>query len=418
MSSGSNVASRADRRTFLKTVAVAGGAAGLSGCLTGGGGGGPVQIGMAFPYTGVYSASATAQRDGVELAVQEINDDGGINGRDVETVDRDTELAADVNTRRVQDLLEEVEVDLLVANLSGGLSIQTQQAARNNDTPYMTGCQTIPEFHAADSLGAGSFSGGTLNVHHAWALVDTAFSEDLGDTFYGVVADYGWGNSTWSWARNRIEERGGTVADASRHPLGNQDYASILNSISDSEAEVVFVANAGADTAQFLQQADEFGLLGEVEIIQPTNALRWTQIPPQETWEGVYTGFQWYPIGEDDQVTSWAEKMDEEYGYYGDTYAAITYNATRELARGANEEGSLSPDDIGPNLEQYSGFSYVKSYNENWRGCDNQLVTEMYVMQGTSPDQMGERGPWDLFEHVESYAGTDYLPECSHFENL
>lgn len=392
-------------------MAAAGALTGLAGCGILGDDEG-VTLGVAFPLTGVYSASASAQGDGVEMAVQEINDEGGINGQEVDVVSRDTELGADTSARRVNDLLRTEEVDLLVANLSGGISVQTQEQASQNNTPFVTGCQTIPAFRPAET---GCFSGGTLNGNHAWSLVDTAFDEDLGNAFYGVVADYGWGNSTWSFAQQRIEEQGGSIVGSSRHPLGNDDYSSILNDIDGSDVEVVFITNAGGDTANFLQQANEFGILEEYEFVHPTNAHGWVQIPPKELWEGVYTGFQWYPVEGDEQANEWAQKMEDEFGYYGDTYAAITYNATRELARAANEEESLDPEDIDSNFKDSDGFSYVTDYNENWRPCDHGMLTEVQVVRGKPESEMGERGNWDLFESARSYAGEETLPECPYW---
>ncbi|MFB6131722.1 MAG: ABC transporter substrate-binding protein, partial [Salinigranum sp.] len=161
------------RRSYLKLAGASGfaGISALAGCVGGLGGGskGPIKLGTAFPYTGPYSKEANTQKDGVNLAVDEINNDGGLMGRDLKVVDRDTELDGGTSTRRVQDLIQNEEVDLLIANLSGGISIQTNVQAKKADVPYMAGCQTVPKFHAPDNLGDGSYTPYALNVQTARA---------------------------------------------------------------------------------------------------------------------------------------------------------------------------------------------------------------------------------------------------------
>jgi ABC-type branched-subunit amino acid transport system substrate-binding protein len=416
---GNTAGGRTDRsrRTVLTAAGVAG-VTGLAGCTgaIGGGSSGPITLGIAFPYTGTYSESATRQRDGVDLAVKEINDNGGLMERDVEVVDRDTELNADVSARQVNDLLKNEDVDLLCANLSGGISIQTQSLAKNDDTPYMAGCQTIPKFHMNEDLGEGSFAAGALNTHCAMAAVDLAFDEGLGESFYGVYADYGWGRSIWDWAKQRIDEHDGTVSGEVAAPLGNQDFSSQLQSARDSGADILYMANAGVDTANMLKQIDQFDLREQMELLTPNNSTGWTTIAGREAWEGIYTGMQWYQGVEDDVVDEWAGKMNDEHGYPGATYASITYNGVKEFERAVRETQSLTTGDIGSFLEGAEPFHHVKSYDETWRACDNQLVTEWYTMVGKPADQMGERGEWDAFEVLGAYGGEELLPECSYYE--
>ena len=409
-----------DRRTFLKAASVAS-LTGLAGCTdaigdAGGGESGPIKLGIAFPYTGTYSESAKRQRDGVNLAVKEINQNGGLMEREVEVIDRDTELNADVAARRVNDLLKTENVDLLCANLSGGITIQTQSLAKNDDTPYITGCQTVPEFHMQADLGNGSFAAGALNTHCAMATVNLALDQNLGKTFYGIYADYAWGRTTWEWAKQQINQEGATVTGEVAAPLGAQDFSSQLQSAKNSGADILYLSNAGVDTANTLKQLDQFNIRDEMQVVQPNNSNGWATIPGKEAWEGIYTGMQWYQGVDQPVVNEWMNKMDQEYGYAGATYASITYNAVKEFERAVRETQSLATDDIGSFLEEADPFHYVKSYDERWRTCDNQLVTEWYMMKGKPVSEMGERGDWDIFEVINGYGGEDLLPECSFYE--
>lgn len=408
------------RRSYLKAAGAAG-ALGLAGCTNLTGGEGPVTVGMAFPYTGPYGASATRQRDGVELAVQEINDAGGLLGRDVETVDRDTELNPDVNARRIRDLLREEEVDLLVANLSGGITTQTQALAADAGVPYMAGSRTSPPFHYPGRLGPGSYAPAPLNIVAIGTPVKGMFDNDIGSSFYAAIADYGFNRpEAWEEMQAYIADRGGEVRGSAFTPLGNQDFSSVISEALDSGAEVMLAMVYGLDFSTFIQQANEFGLREEMEILCPVQSVSFLQLAGDPSlWEGVYFGMSWNPVlsVEDDQAAAFAQKFQDEFGYYGEDFAGISYTGMKEFERAINESGGMSPEDIASVLDGSTFDSYIMEGQAEWRACDNQAINPTYLLtQGKSADAVGERGDWDLVNLVQRFDPNEFMPDCSYFE--
>lgn len=357
------------RRSYLKATAALG-ATGIAGCSGIIGGEGPVKVGMAFPYTGPYGASATRQRDGVNLAVQEINDNGGLLGRDVETVDRDTELNPDVNARRVRELINEEEVDLLVANLSGGITTQTQSLAAGANVPYMAGSRTSPPFHYPDSLGTASYAPAPLNIVAIGTPVKGMFDNNIGQTFYAAIADYGFNRpEAWNQIQQYISEQGGEVMGSSFTPLGNQDFSSEISEAMDSGAEVMLAMVYGLDFSTFIQQANEFGLTEEMEILCPVQSVSFLQLAGDPSlWEGVYFGMNWTPAlsVEEDQAATFAQKFQDEFGYFGEDFAGITYTGMKEFERAIQESGGMSPDDIASVLDGSTFDSYIMDGESRW----------------------------------------------------
>ena len=86
-----------NRRSFLKTTGMAAGAVAFSGfhfVRTTRAATGPFKVGLPIPLTGPYGTEALDQQAGAELAVAEVNEAGGVLGRKVELIVRDTQLKA------------------------------------------------------------------------------------------------------------------------------------------------------------------------------------------------------------------------------------------------------------------------------------------------------------------------------------
>lgn len=404
----------ASRRNFLKAAggASAVGAVGLSGCT--GGGDNTVTIGSAFPFTGPYSEEAITQREGLELAVQEMNDNGGLLDRDVEIVERDTELDGEASARRVGDLIDNEDVDLLVANLSGGISLQTQNQAKNGEVPFMAACQTVMDFGEPGFLGAGSFTPYARTAQSMNAAGDFIY-DNLGESVYGVIADYAWGNNSWDHMSSRFEERGGSVAGVSRPPLGESDFSSHLTSAQDSDADVLYFHNLGSDTANSIQQVDEFGLQEEMEIFVGVTTTTVARRAGLDMWDGIHAGIYYSPKADNAGTQEFAQKMEDEYGNPGDAYSAVTYTAGKELARAVENAGGLGYEEVSDAIISNPTYQHTKT-EEEWRECDNQSIQDWYIVEGKPESE--QESEWDVFEPVATRGGLDIAPACEDYENL
>lgn len=412
--SGESVGSTS-RRSYLR-IASATGLAGLAGCIGGitGGSSGPIKLGIAFPYTGPYSEEANTQKQGVQLAVQEINDNGGLLDRDVKVVERDTELDGDTSTRRIQDLIQNEDIDLLCANLSGGISIQGNVQAKQADIPYMAGCQTVPKFHSPDILGKGSFTPYALNVQSQRANMNFAY-KNLGKSIFGCIADYAWGNSSWDFAKQSMQNLGGTVAGEVKAPLGNKDFSSQMTAAKDSGADILYLQNFGADQANSLKQAREFGLHEQMEIFVGVTTVSIARRAGRDQWDGIHGGIQYYHRADNPGTKQFSQAMNDKFNNPGDSYSAVTYTGVKEFERAIKGANSLKLDDMVNYWEQQSSsFQHVKS-QEEWRACDNQAIQDWYIVKGKpKSDQENE---WDLFQSLGGVGGSDLLLKCDDYKN-
>lgn len=115
---------------------------GDDGADTGGGDGdgdsGPIRIGVVLDITGAGATLGIAERETIELLAQQVNDDGGIDGREVEVIIEDNQSTEDGAARVTTSLLNTEEVDILIGASRTGPSLAMRPLAEEAEIPMIS----------------------------------------------------------------------------------------------------------------------------------------------------------------------------------------------------------------------------------------------------------------------------------------
>jgi ABC-type branched-subunit amino acid transport system substrate-binding protein len=84
-----------------------------------------------------------------------------------------------------------------------------------------------------------------------------------------LVPDYTYGHTTYDSMVEFTEKQGWKTVGQQVHPLGAKDYSSFLINIANSGADTLVVIAYGADAANSIKQAKQFGLLEKMNIVVP-----------------------------------------------------------------------------------------------------------------------------------------------------
>lgn len=210
----------------------------------------PIKIGVLEDQSGDFAAATAVKVHAIQLATQEINDAGGIDGRPVELVIYDTQS----DNRRYQEFMRRVlqqdQVDVVFA----GFSSASREAYR-------------PIVNQFDGLAFynNQYEGGVCdaNMIVTGAVPEQQFStlipwmmETYGTNVYTLAADYNFGQISAEWVRQIVEENGGTMAGEEFIPLGVSQFSQTIQNIQQSDADFVVTLLVGAAQASYYEQAN------------------------------------------------------------------------------------------------------------------------------------------------------------------
>ncbi|MDL2339296.1 MAG: ABC transporter substrate-binding protein [Pseudomonadota bacterium] len=102
----------------------------------------PIKIGLSGPFTGGSSSMGVSMRDGVKLAVEEINTAGGVMGRKIELVERDDEAKNERGVQIAQELINKEKVVATVGFINTGVALAAQRFYQEAKIPVMNNVAT------------------------------------------------------------------------------------------------------------------------------------------------------------------------------------------------------------------------------------------------------------------------------------
>ncbi|HAL38432.1 MAG TPA: amino acid ABC transporter substrate-binding protein [Polaromonas sp.] len=102
----------------------------------------PIKIGVDGPFTGGSSSMGVSMRDGVRLAVTEINKSGGVLGRKLQIIERDDEAKNERGVQIAQELINKEKVTAVVGYINTGVSLASQRFFQEAKIPVMNNVAT------------------------------------------------------------------------------------------------------------------------------------------------------------------------------------------------------------------------------------------------------------------------------------
>lgn len=102
----------------------------------------PIKIGLSGPFTGGSSSMGVSMRDGVKLAVAEINKNGGVLGRQLVVVERDDEAKNEVSVQIAQELINKEQVIATLGFINTGVALASQRFYQEAEIPVINNVAT------------------------------------------------------------------------------------------------------------------------------------------------------------------------------------------------------------------------------------------------------------------------------------
>src|SRR5712664_3168914 len=102
----------------------------------------PIKIGVSGPFTGGSAPMGVSMRDGVKLAVAEINAKGGVLGRQLQIVERDDEAKNERGVQIAQELINKEKVTATVGYINTGVALASQRFFQEAKIPVMNNVAT------------------------------------------------------------------------------------------------------------------------------------------------------------------------------------------------------------------------------------------------------------------------------------
>ena len=323
------------------------------------GGGSEVTIGAIFPLTGASTHEGIDERRGVELAVEQINADGGIGGRDLKVIFEDSESRPEAGTDAAHKLIDVNKVPAIVGIFSSGVTLPAAAYAQEQGVVMVNPGSTSPK-----CAEVGDYFFSTIGLDHLMGSEQAKLAMREGFNRVAVlVPNNPFGIGMEDWMVKTMEEAGGEITTIVEYPLAQTDYRAELQRLFEGDPEAILYTAYGEESKILTKQAMEMGQ--DAQWIGGYLTMC-TGVADPETVEG-HIGLEpayHMPAGE-----AFTEAFVEKYGEEpGGPFSYLAYDAAWLIAL-AMREGSTDAADIKAALpkvaKEYDAATGKLEFDEN-----------------------------------------------------
>jgi len=333
-----------------------------------------IKIGSVGPLSGTGAKNGIATKQGAELAVEEINEAGGIDGYKIQLICEDDKAIPAEAVNAVQKLIDRDKVLAIVGAFNSSCTIACMEVSRKAHVPQITPisiAEVITEsgnkyiFRNVNTTPLafrclGEFIFDELKIKEmAMIYENTDYGKSMAD-FYHLMLE---------------EERGGKiVAEVATNP-GQSDFYAEVTKIIHSEPEAFFIGNYITEAVQILKQAKELGYKGRIVGAGQFTSNEFLKLAGKNAEGEVHLSF-FEPVGTTSLAKRFIENYQNKYNIAPDMHAAPAYDAIYIIAEAIKKIGT--------------DFDDLKLWREKLRDAMSETKGLVGVTGPTTFDEKGQ----------------------------
>lgn len=370
----------------------------------------PIKIGITSDSSGQYANSGASDRRGMQMAIAQYNEKGGVLGRKIETTHIDTETTPATGSRVAERLINREEVGFLIGAVSSGVANAISQVAQKNGVIYLNTNSSSPS-ESGENCHRVKFVWDGNGTNFTKAAVKNSIDR-FGDQWVLLTNDYVWGHDTAAATRSLLEQYGGTVTEEIMVPQGTRDFSAALLKIQQSKPNVVAAAIGGDDQKAMRQQVAQLGMGASPAWIN--NQQDWPDVYglPIENLFGVFGTTWYYKLdlpGVADFVSRYQDMYPETNMRVPGNVFYNGYMATKNLLQAIERAGTTNNIAVIKQLEGHKMSAEDRMQHfDAWIDPDTHQVQQTIYLATANA---GTKDPDDMFKILNEVAPQDVLDE-------
>ena len=337
---------------------------GDGGSASGGSDSDTIRIGGLAPLTGDAASYGVAVNNAIQMAVEDINANGGIDGKQIEYIYYDEKGDTTEATNAYNKLVQDDKVVAIIGDVTTKPTLAVAQTSQQDNIPIITATATAAEV----TLTGPNIFRACFTDPFQGELMASYASEKLGATKVAVLSDmaddYSSGIAEAFVAK--AEELGMQVVADEKYQDGDVDFKSQLTNIKGQNPDVLFLPVYYEDLRLISAQAKEVGVTAQL-----CGADGWDSVLTDNFDSSVLNGgvfcSQYSTESTDERVQNFISTYKEKYEMDPNMFAVLAYDATNMMAQAISDAGSTDSQAIIDAMAalEYDGLTGHMTFDED-----------------------------------------------------
>jgi branched-chain amino acid transport system substrate-binding protein len=370
---------------------------------------GPIKMGFISSFTGPYAQSGLAGQEGSSLAVDAINNAGGLLGRQVQLFSRDDGGSATTAVQVAEELHSKYGVNLFFTESGSGTCIAL--------SPKMVemGCVLLTCSGHSTAITGVNWSPNTFRITdnaqiRNYAMVGIVQQKFPNAKKWATVSDdTAYGHSCWDQFVAKFKASDPAFQSVSDRwaPFGAASYAPYISAVIAAQPDGIYTSLAASEMILFIREGKAYGLFNKAVLVcnntefTDAEALGKDNVP---YWAGVhyYSGASNNPESQNFQAT-FAAKYGSALFYDHQCHSANGYDGVNTFKAAIQKAGTDDPQAL---IKTFQDFSFKSPKGDILiRSGDNQAILPItFIHFSPTPNQ-----PYFTLDDCIQLKGADYI---------
>lgn len=319
-------------------------------------GGREILVGEYGSLTGSEATFGTSTHNGIMMAIDEINSNGGVHGRKIKIITEDDQSKAEEAANAVTKLISQNGVVAVLGEVASSSSLAAAPICQADKVPMITPSSTNDDVtkkgdyifrvcftDSYQGQALGRYVAQQLGVKRAAIITD-------------VKSDYSQGLA--KWFEQTFTQLGGQIVARASYAKGDSDFKAQLTEVKGSNPQVLFIPGYYTDIGQIAIQARDLGITAPLVGGDGWESPKLIEIGGKSL-EGSYYSNHYFYGDPSPVVSDFVSKYKARYGETPDAMAALGYDAARVLADAMKRAKKIDGPDLRDAIAATKGFSGV-----------------------------------------------------------
>jgi branched-chain amino acid transport system substrate-binding protein len=334
----------------------------------------PYRIGIFAPLSGFAAADGRSAVDSAQLAIDQVNEAGGIDGRKLELVVQDDASKPDQAASLAQKLAGDEDIAI---GVSGSYSAQTRAAApifARNDKVMIAAYAVDPEI---TEVGEQIWRVGELASVQGRVAGELVTGNLRAQRIAILTVDNDYGAALTSAFREYVDQQGAEIVYESKFALDEDDFRTVLRNIEGRNPDVLFAPGYYNNAADIASQGEEIGLKAQLVGVEGYDSPKFLELAGDSA-NGVTFTTELNRDSDKEAVKDYMRAYERKTGREADAVGAETYDAVLLAVEALRQSASAETDALIEALQgiqaMESSVTEITGFSENRNAIRNGLA--------------------------------------------
>jgi branched-chain amino acid transport system substrate-binding protein len=338
------------KRLFLLVIGLCVTAAGLAFAQD------TIKVGEFGSLTGENASFGISQNNGVKMAVEEINDGGGVLGKKIDLIVEDNQTKQGETTTIVRKLISQDHVVAIIGEVASSKSLEAAPICQASKIPQIATAATNPRVtQVGDYIFRVCFTDDFQAVVIARFVLEKLQLKNIA-FMTDVKQDYSVGLT--NIAKDYLAKNGGNIVKEQSYSSGDKDFRAQLTDIKSANPDVIIITGYYPEAALIAKQARQLGITA---TFVGGDGWDGTSLIPVggKAVEGAFFSNHFSVEDKSPLVQDFVQKYKAKYNAVPDAFAALGYDATKILADAIKRAGTTDSEKLKDAIQDTENFPGV-----------------------------------------------------------